>query len=82
MEKYRKFDDPRVGVNPFIKLKEEVQSPLMMTGRLVSNSLPALKVLIVNQNPAEHNQNPFCAIHFIQHLVHEPRQIYRKYKPD
>ena len=82
MEKYRKFDDPRVGVNPFIKLKEEVHSPLMMTGRFVSYSWPVLKVHIGNQTPTEHNQNSFCAFHSVQHLVHEPRQIYRKCKPD
>ena len=55
MEKYRKFDDPRVGVNPFIKLKEEVHSPLMMTGRFVSYSWPVLKVHIGNKTPTEHN---------------------------
>ena len=82
MEKYRKFDDPRVGVNPFIKLKEEVHSPLMMTGRLVSYPLPALKVPTDNQALTKHYKNPFCAFHTVQHLFHEPCQVYRKYRPD
>ena len=82
MEKYRKFDDPRVGVNPFIKLKEEVHSPLMMTGRLVSYPYQDLKILIVNQSPVKHNKNSFCAFHLVQRLVYEPCQIYRKFKLD
>ena len=37
MEKYRKFDDPRVGVNPFVPLKEALPSPLFGVLRFVSH---------------------------------------------
>ena len=37
MEKYRKFDDPRVGVNPFTPLKVVEHSALYNTGRIVSD---------------------------------------------
>lgn len=75
MEKYRKFDDPRVGVNPFIKLPETAHSPLMMTGRFVSLHIETLIFHLVNQSDIEFHQTTFLAIHIVQHNVYEPGKI-------
>ena len=78
MEKYRKFDDPRVGVNPFVKLPETVHSPLMMTGRFVRLNLKTLILYLVNQSDTEFHQTTFLAVYTIQHIVYEPGKICRK----
>ena len=36
MEKFRKFDDPRCGVNPFVPLKENPRPSYLLIPRLVS----------------------------------------------
>ena len=65
MEKYRKFDDPRVGVNPFVKLPETVHSPLMMTGRFVSFYIGTLILHLVNQSDTKFHQTAFLAVYTV-----------------
>ena len=80
MEKYRKFDDPRVGVNPFVNLPETVHSPLMMTGRFVSFYIETLILRLVNQSDTKFHQTAFLAVYTVQHNVYEPGKICRKYQ--
>ena len=48
MEKFRKFDDPRCGVNPFVPLRENPRPNYLLVPRFVSKiSLIILSMLVI-----------------------------------
>ena len=74
MEKFRKFDDPSCGVNPFVPLPTSERPVYFQLPRMVSESLLALTIAVV-QHFHVHGEIPPSSVHCLPDALPLTAQI-------